>query len=214
MIKSVLFDYDGVLVDSRDVGMQAYKAIAETFGKSAFASMAEFQRAQKKSFRHTFTEWGASTENRIKEAEQKYREVTTNNMKKIALVPGIEKVLQQLSATYTLAIVSGTYRELIMPMLKKHDIQKYFTHIIAREDVQHAKPDPEGLLLCIKKLNIKPQEALFIGDMTIDIDMGRAAGVKTAILFPFSWNSVEDLKKRNPDILIEKTEHITKALHG
>ena len=213
MIKAIIFDYDGVLVDSRDVGMKAYKAIADTFGRKAFASMADFQRVQKMSFKETFTQWGASTEQRIKEAEQLYRKVTTENREKITLIPGIKSLLQQLSKRYTLAIVSGTYRELIKPMLQHHDIEQYFSQVVTRDDVQNPKPHPEGLLACLRRLNIKPQETIFIGDMTIDIDMGHAAGVQTAILYPFSWNSMEDLKERNPDMLIEKPEDIFQAVN-
>ncbi|HLC19355.1 MAG TPA: HAD family hydrolase, partial [Candidatus Nanoarchaeia archaeon] len=139
-----------------------------------------------------------------------YRSVTAQN--DIKLVPGIKNLLEKLSKKYTLAIVSGTYRELIEPVLKKHDIVNYFSVIVTKDDVQQSKPHPEGMHLCLKKLNLKESEAIFVGDMTMDIEMGRSSGVKTAIVSSFSWNTLEDLKQFKPDVLLEKPQDILQEL--
>ena len=97
-------------------------------------------------------------------------------------------------------------------MLERHGIRKYFKEIITKDDVKEAKPDPEGLLLCLKKLNIKKSEAFFVGDMTIDILMGRSVGVQTAIITGFSWNTIEDLQTHKPDHLLEKPQDIMTLL--
>ena|SRR3989344_10448 len=208
MIKAVIFDYDGVLVDSRDTGKAAFEAIAQYLGAPGFASLQEFQRSQVK-YEDLFARWGAIGEKKT-HTQKIYRSVTAQN--DIKLVPGIKNLLEKLSKKYTLAIVSGTYRELIEPVLSKHDMMKYFSVIVTKDDVQRAKPHPEGMHLCLKKLNLKESEAIFVGDMTMDIEMGRSSGVKTAIVSSFSWNTLEDLKQFKPDVLLEKPQDILQEL--
>ncbi|MBS3138502.1 HAD family hydrolase [Candidatus Woesearchaeota archaeon] len=208
MIKAIIFDYDGVLVDSRDTGKEAFEAIAQYLGAPGFASLREFQRSQVR-YEDFFEQWGASGEKR-EHTQKIYRSVTSK--KQINLIPGIKTFLEQLSKKYTLAIVSGTYRELIEPTLKRHDMLNYFSTIITKDDVERSKPDPEGMHLCLKRLDIRKDEALFVGDMTMDIEMGRSSGVKTAIISSFSWNTIEDLKQFKPDVLLEKPQDILQEL--
>ncbi|HLC75407.1 MAG TPA: HAD family hydrolase [Candidatus Nanoarchaeia archaeon] len=211
-IKAVIFDYDGVLVDSREIGLASYKAIAEHFGAVAYSSMKEFQEAQNGRYKNVLVQWGATTPEQIEHAENIYKQV--HKSKNVNPIPGIKEVLEGLSKDYILALVSGTYKKIINVGLKKNNLEHYFHHIIGKDDVQNIKPAPDGLLMSLKRLGIKPHEAIYIGDMVIDIMMGRSAGVKTAIMTSHSWNTVEDLKKGNPDILIERPEQILQVLHG
>src|SRR3989344_4209640 len=211
-IKAVIFDYDGVLVDSRNIGLASYKAIAEHFGAAGYLSLKEFQVDQKRRYKQILHEWGATTPEKIKLAESIYKTVHEKHHHSIESIPGIKNILEQLSKKYTIALVSGTYRAIIDAGLKKNNLHHYFQHIIGADDVSEGKPSPEGMLLCLKKLNIAPDEALYVGDMIIDILVGRSANVNTAILTSHSWNALADLKAHNPDVLLEKPEHIMQVL--
>ena len=65
--------------------------------------------------------------------------------------------------------------------------------IIGFNEVPEVKPSPEGLNLILKKWNIKPSEAIFIGDMATDIQAGKAANVKTVSKTCFQFGPLNEL---------------------
>ena len=211
-LKAIIFDYDGVLINSRDIGLKAYQAIAQHFGVTGYTSLKEFQSDQKRKYKNILHEWGATTPELVKHAETIYRAVHEEHHKNLSEIPGMRKVLDTLSKKYTIALVSGTYSAIIESGLKNNNMLHYFKHIIGADDVKNVKPEPDGLLLSLQKLGIQPHEAMYVGDMVIDIQMGRAAKVKTAILTSHSWNALDDLKAQNPDLLIEHPDHLLQHL--
>ena len=89
-------------------------------------------------------------------------------------------------------------------ILKRFDLLKYFELIIGFNEVSEVKPSPDGLNLILKKWNINPSEAIFVGDMATDIQAGKAAKVKT-VCVASGLAPKESLLKNNPDILDEVT---------
>lgn len=79
-----------------------------------------------------------------------------------------------------IGIISTKYRYRILSFLKNHLPEDFFDIIIGGEDVQQAKPSPEGLLLALERLNVSPDEVLYIGDSTVDAETAQAAGVDFA----------------------------------
>lgn len=78
---------------------------------------------------------------------------------------------------FILGIVSGKYRFRIESFLKREKLLDYFKVIIGREDVIKHKPDPEGLLLAIKKNKLSPSKTLYIGDSLVDAETAKRAVV-------------------------------------
>lgn len=76
-----------------------------------------------------------------------------------------------------IGIISTKYRHRILSYLKEHLPDDFFDIVIGGEDVTHAKPHPEGLLLAIEQLNIQPQETLYIGDSTVDAKAAQRAHI-------------------------------------
>ena len=79
-----------------------------------------------------------------------------------------------------IGIISTKYRYRIKEMLDQHFPGSFFNIIVGGEDVQTAKPSPEGLLLAIKQLHVTKAETLYIGDSTVDAATAKAAGVNFA----------------------------------
>ena len=209
-IKAIIFDYDGVIVDSVAIGLKSHQEIAKHFGIPQFKSLEEFRKSQTTDYKVLWRSLGINTEDKFNAVRSIYKKIHKDG--KPQLIPGVKELLKKLSSAYKLAVVSATYRDIIEKNLKEHSLESYFSHVITADDVEEIKPSPEGMLLCLQKLNIKPEEALFIGDMVIDIQMGRAAGVKTAIIPTYSWNTKADILKNNPDIVLESHNHIIKVL--
>lgn len=76
-----------------------------------------------------------------------------------------------------IGIISTKYRFRIRELLEQHFADDFMDIIVGGEDVQTAKPSPEGLLYAISRLNADKSRVLYIGDSTVDAETARAAGV-------------------------------------
>lgn len=76
-----------------------------------------------------------------------------------------------------IGIISTKYRHRILSFLQDHLPEDFFDIIIGGEDVQQAKPSPEGLLLAIERLAVPSEQVLYIGDSTVDAETAQAARV-------------------------------------
>ncbi|NBO64072.1 MAG: HAD family phosphatase [Acidobacteria bacterium] len=99
------------------------------------------------------------------------------------LFPGIASLIPKLAALYPLAIASGALRSEIVLALSSARIEEHFQLIIAAEDVQCSKPDPEGFILAWQGLrlvmpNLAPEDCLVIEDTTAGITAAKAAGMQ------------------------------------
>ncbi len=119
---------------------------------------------------------------------------------------GITAFLEDLSCQYRLSITSNThYPPLIQRNLKAMDIEKYFPLVVTSIEFGKRKPSPEIFRHALDKLNIKPSEAVFVGDNYKDDYMGATAvGLKCFLIdtknqFPLEKDRLDhlfDLKKR------------------
>ena len=210
-IKAILFDYDGVIVDSIEVGIKAYEAIAKACNIRKPKLKEEFKQENLLPFKELYKKWGLNDE-QIIQSQAIYLRVTKELQEKVVLIPGIKEILSKLSEKYRLAIASGTRRVIIEERLKQAGLYSQFEVITTGDDVHNHKPAPDVINLALERLEIKADQAIFVGDMALDIQMGKAAGIKTIILCSHSWNEKEALKQQNPDILIEKPEQLLEIL--
>ncbi|MCK4688295.1 MAG: HAD-IA family hydrolase, partial [Candidatus Lokiarchaeota archaeon] len=100
----------------------------------------------------------------------KYREEAT-------IFNGIDDLISKLSKSLKLAILTNNKSQYAEEVLEKFNLTKYFGTIIGFNEVSEVKPSPEGILKILEKWKIKSSEAIFIGDMTTDIEAGKNANV-------------------------------------
>ncbi|UCC19703.1 MAG: HAD-IA family hydrolase [Promethearchaeota archaeon] len=120
---------------------------------------------------------------------------------------GVDDLISKLAKNVKLAILTNNKSQYAEEVLEKFNLIKYFNTIIGFNDVSEVKPNPEGILKILSKWKIKPSEAIFIGDMTTDVDAGKAANVKM-ICVASGLAQKETLKKHQPDILVEDTKQL------
>jgi HAD superfamily hydrolase (TIGR01549 family) len=206
MIKAIIFDYDGVMVDSFPVAWEVYSEIAKEIAHPKWTS-GELKKVFLNPWNDNYDSWKLTQEQR-KKCELIYRTKTIDLGKKVHIIPGVKETLTELKKHYRLILGSGTYKAIILPRLKELGINHLFEQIIGLEDHHAAKPDPKILNLCIEKLKLPKKEVIHIADMVSDIAMGRAAGVKTIIVPTYSWNAEEDIIKAQPDMLIKDLKEL------
>jgi HAD superfamily hydrolase (TIGR01549 family) len=121
---------------------------------------------------------------------------------------GIDDLISNLSKNkLRLAILTNNKRQYAEEVLDKFNLTKFFNPIIGFNEVSETKPNPEGLNIVLSEWGIKPSEAIFVGDMTSDIDAGKAAKVKV-ICVASGLAQKSALLEHKPDILVDNTEEL------
>jgi len=129
------------------------------------------------------------------------------------IVPGVVDMLTRLKGRYPMVIVSARDEDSTTDFLKEFDLLKYFDVVISALSARHTKPYPDPILLAAKKMNVAPESCLMIGDTTVDVRAGKAAGAQTvSVLCGFGEEA--ELRRRNPDLMLPSTADLADALLG
>ncbi len=129
-----------------------------------------------------------------------------------SIYEGIDQLISKLAKHKKLAILTNNKSQYAEEVLEKFNLSNYFSTIVGFNDVSEVKPNPEGILKILDKWNLKPTEAIFIGDMTTDIEAGKAANVKM-ICVASGLAQKETLLEHQPDILVDSTEQLIKLFN-
>ena len=130
----------------------------------------------------------------------------------IELFDGVAEVLDALKkAGVILLIASNNIRSVLERLTTRLDIAQYFDGIICANDVVNTKPSPDIALLAIERYNIKPEEALVVGDSTYDMDMGRGANCDLCGV-SFGSHTPEMLRERGAMYIINHFSELQKIV--
>lgn len=110
-----------------------------------------------------------------------------------------------------MSIVSNKPEAITDIIVRKLGILDYFTKVIGPESVRNMKPDPEGLLLCLRAMNASAAEAVMIGDSYTDIMAGKAAGMKTGAIL-YGYGDKQKLKAENADFSVSASLDILREI--
>ena len=92
-------------------------------------------------------------------------------------------------------------------------IADYISYILGADDVKEAKPKPEPVLKTLKAMNFEPSQALVVGDMAVDIQMGANAGAKTCGV---TWGNgtKDELENAGATFIIDRMDEILKIVEN
>lgn len=206
--KLIIFDLDGTLVD-------AYKAIQESFNYTMrrlgypIKDPLTIKRA---------VGWG--DENLLKPFIKKsdlkrmvdiYREHHKKSLVRSSrLYRGVRSLLKKLKQRgLKLAIASNRPTIFTKIILRRFKIDRYFDYVLCADRLKSIKPNPEILNKVIKRLSVKAEDSLFVGDMPIDILAGKNAKIKTIAVLGGSASRAE-LRRFKPSTIISNIQEILK----
>jgi HAD superfamily hydrolase (TIGR01509 family) len=127
------------------------------------------------------------------------------------IVPGVRELLEALSQRFPLAIVSARGQRTTQIFLDCHELTPFFKIIVTGQTCEHTKPYPDPILFAAEKMNVPPQQCLMIGDTTVDIRAGRAAGSQTVgVLCGFGQES--ELRRAGADLILPSTASLAQHL--
>jgi beta-phosphoglucomutase-like phosphatase (HAD superfamily) len=89
----------------------------------------------------------------------------------------------------------------VLELLRKDGVLDRFDSIVLGADVSRRKPDPEGIVKCLKELGVAPDAAVYVGDTPVDIQASRAAGVHAVAVLSGAGDSAM-LSAHWPDRLL------------
>lgn len=127
------------------------------------------------------------------------------------LMPGAAEALRTLHARgLLLGVCSNKPVEFTRDLLAYLDIASYLHVVLGPEDVAHPKPAPDMLREAMARLKVMPKETLYVGDMVVDIQTARAAGV-TVWVVPTGSEEIEALQRAHPDRLLRDLRELVSA---
>ena len=131
--------------------------------------------------------------------------------KKFLLVHGVDGMLAQLKGKYPMSIVSARDEKGTMRFLEQFDLVKYFEVIVTGLSAEHTKPYPDPILYAAKKMGVKPEACLMIGDTTVDMRAGKSAGTQAAGVL-CGFGEKEELLRFGADVILESTSDLANVL--
>jgi phosphoglycolate phosphatase-like HAD superfamily hydrolase len=122
-------------------------------------------------------------------------------------------MLKLMQGRYRMAVVSARDEKSTMRFLTQFDLGKYFDPIVTGLSAPHTKPYPDPILLAAQKMGVQPQECLMIGDTTVDMRAGKAAGAQTlGVLCGFGEEP--ELQQLGADLILKSTSEVAGLLNG
>lgn len=212
MIKLIIFDFDGTLGDTRRNIVLTLQQTMHSLGlpvrdEAVCASTIGLTLAD--CFRKMYP---GLEESAVEECVVTYRRLFEENRKFLVpqLFPGVADTLRCLKARgLTMAIASSRSSKSLNEFLSEMGVESCFSLVIGADNVTKAKPNPEPVLKVLSAFGISADETLVVGDMGVDIQMGKAAGAKTCGV---TWGngSREDLLAAGADFIIDSMSELYK----
>ena len=120
------------------------------------------------------------------------------------IIHGVAEMLAELSQRYPMSVVSARGERSALRFLDQFDLRKYFQAIACAHTCVHTKPFPDPILWAARQMGAAPQHCLMVGDTTVDIRAGKAAGAQTAgVLCGFGEEN--ELRRAGADQIFSST---------
>jgi HAD superfamily hydrolase (TIGR01549 family) len=194
----LLFDWDGTLIDSAQLGLVAFE---RSFAELGLVFDHEIYQVVYSPNWYSIYEAMGLPEEKWEAADQlwiqHYGEQTAQP------VAGAQETIIELKRRgYRLGIVSSGTECRVVREVAALGLEGFFETVVCNEQMENKKPHPEGLETALRSLGCINQESAYVGDSPEDIEMGRRAGMLTAGVrssYPTSWK----LQQHRPDIYLE-----------
>lgn len=190
MFKNIIFDFDGVIINSHDVQVKALTESYKVVCGDGTPPYDDFFRLSGDSLKNIFEQL-----NLPQAMVPIYQQISRVNIDLIKIHVGMSELLKKLNESGCMcALCTGKDRSRTIEILQYYNLEKYFNSIVCSDDVQNPKPHPESLLYIMKKLNALKDNTIMVGDGINDILAAKNTGIKSVAV---TWGDISG------DILVD-----------
>jgi len=218
MLRAVIFDCDGVIVDSEPHHLKAFKEVLAEEGIPMSTEeyfLKYLAMDDKGCFEAVLHEHNRPVDNKILKSliirkMEIYRRLSKQEL---ILYPGVVDLVRKFQGKYRLAIASGAFRGEVKFALDKGGMRDAFPVLVTAQDVRNGKPHPEAFQTALAQINqsapvpspaIRPEECLVIEDSLHGVEGAKAAGMKCLAV----TNSYPKEKLTHADLIVDSLEKV------
>lgn len=183
----VVFDLDGVIVDSFAVMREAFTLAYEEVVGDGKAPFEEYEQHLGRYFPDIMRIMGLPPEMEASFVRESYRLAG-----RARLFPGVAGLLRELrDRGFRMTIATGKAGDRARHLLGTLDVLRYFDYVLGSDEVARAKPAPDIVLRGLELLRSDPEQAVMVGDAVTDIAAARGAGVDAVAAL---WGECDEAK--------------------
>lgn len=201
-MKAVVFDMDGVILDSEWLVLDCWKLIGEKYNipdivTNCYKCLGVNKEATRKIFRDCYGE-EFPYESYSKETSALFHEREKTELK---LKPGVVELLSWLKETgYRIGLATSTREVIAKSQLNNLGVLSYFDEVVCGDMLKKSKPEPDIYLMACERLEVSPEEGYAIEDSYNGIRSAYSAGMK-AVMVPDLIQPDEEMKEKSTIIL-------------
>ncbi len=206
---AIIFDLDGVLIDSEGLQYKAYCEVLATYGrKPTFDEYAEHWIAAGRGPEYAVKTW------ELPIAPDELRRVRSPVYHKIlcaevTLMPGVVAALERLHKLFPMAIATNSIARDVGYVVERFELQKFFRAVVSRDDYRRAKPEPDAFLTAATRLDTPARQCVVIEDAHKGILAAHRAGTH-CIAVPNEWTAKNDFSLA--DVVLTSLDELTPEL--
>jgi HAD superfamily hydrolase (TIGR01509 family) len=177
--KAIIFDMDGVVIDSEPRHERAFREVFAKMGYGENHGM-DFPAYYGRSDRALWLDFIAkhrpafSLEELTAWKQRRFLEIIKEEQ---PIFDGLPELLEKLSLRYKLGLASGSFHPVIDEVLAMKSLRRFFPVVVSVQDVAHGKPAPDVFLRAAELLKVPPGECCVIEDAAAGVEAARAAGM-------------------------------------
>ncbi|MBQ4389110.1 MAG: HAD family hydrolase [Bacteroidales bacterium] len=182
MTRLLIFDFDGTLADTHELIIQTNQEAMRRMGFPVLEDLVISRTIGLPLEEGILTMFPQLAREDLPAWVKTYRTIFDELKTKIipGLFPHVKETLEALHARgYVLTVASSRLSLSLNDFLRDMGIAPFFSYVLGADNVSAAKPDPEPVLKTLRDLHFRADEALVVGDMPVDILMGKRAGAFT-----------------------------------
>ncbi|MDR0270825.1 HAD family hydrolase [Paenibacillus sp.] len=193
----VIFDLDGVLIDSTNVMEIAFTYAFRHFFPTKMVPFEEYKTHMGKGFQKIMSEMNLPIE-----MHPLFKEKSTELASNIKVFEGAIETLNLLQeANCYIGLATGKDYARTVQILEEKGMDKFFDKIVTSDMVENSKPHPESIEVHMENSRLTANDFIFIGDSVSDIQCAKAASVRS-IAVTWGMGQIDDLKNENPGHMV------------
>jgi HAD superfamily hydrolase (TIGR01509 family) len=210
MLRAILWDNDGVLVDTEQLFYEANQELFRPFGLELSAQhFFDWYLADNCGAWHLLEPQLTAEQMDAERSGRNVRYAARLASEHIPAIDGVAEVLAALAPRLRMGVVTSSNSDHFEIIHQRLDLRRYFEFVLTHESYTHSKPSPEPYLLGLQRLGVRADEALVVEDSPRGLQAATAAGIRCIVLrnaltrhhdFPGAWRVVDTMTEVRAEV--------------